>query len=202
MIVLGGSLPSCGRGPGRGRPAAGPARRRSPRPWAGIVTLAVALVLALAGCGGASGGAPGIQQAARPAPSFSDPVLGGGRRVSLASLRGHAVLLTSWATWCAVCRTELPAIERLARSQQAHGLDVVGVNIDAGSGSGAEAYAHRNGLTFLILHDSGDEFQADFNAVGVPTNVLIDARGRVREIWPGALQLPQALPAIEAAERA
>lgn len=200
MIVLGGSLPSCGRGPGRGRL---PSRGRGPgRRWPAAAILAVAFVLALAGCGGASGGAPGIQQAARPAPSFSDPVLGGGRRVSLASLRGHAVLLTSWATWCAVCRTELPAIERLARSQQAHGLDVVGVNIDAGSGSGAEAYAHRNGLTFLILHDSGDEFQADFNAVGVPTNVLIDARGRVREIWPGALQLPQALPAIEAAERA
>lgn len=166
---------------------------------AGVAVLAaIAVAVVLSGGGNAP---TGKEKGARPAPSFSAPVLGGGRQVSLASLRGHAVLLTSWATWCEVCRAELPKVEELARSQRRLGLRVVGVDVDSGSGAGAAEYARRNGLTFLMLHDGADRFQEKFDAVGVPTNVLVDARGRLVAVWPGALEPATALPAIRAAER-
>ncbi|HEX3736568.1 MAG TPA: TlpA disulfide reductase family protein [Solirubrobacterales bacterium] len=167
---------------------------------AGVVVLAaIAVAVVLSGGGDAPSGK---EKGARPAPSFSAPVLGGSRQVSLASLRGHAVLLTSWATWCEVCRAELPEIEQLTRSRWGKGLRVVGVDLDSGSGEGAAEYAKAHGLTFLMLHDGSDRFQEKFDAVGVPTNVLVDARGRLVAVWPGALEPATALPAIRAAERA
>ncbi len=166
---------------------------------AGIAVVAAIVVVVIVS--GGSDAPSGKEKGARPAPSFSLPLLDGHGRVSLAAQRGHAVLLTSWATWCEVCRTELPEIEELSRSQRRKGLRVIGVNLDSGSGEGAAEYARRNGLTFTMVHDGSGLFQQDFDAVGVPTNVLVDARGRLIAVWPGARQLPADLPAIRAAER-
>src|SRR5690554_3942099 len=66
------------------------------------------------------------------APAFSARTLDGGT-ASLDSLRGKVVLLNVWATWCAPCVKEMPALERLHRELAAEGLAVIGVNVDAGS---------------------------------------------------------------------
>ncbi|MBK8838623.1 MAG: TlpA family protein disulfide reductase [Hyphomonadaceae bacterium] len=54
-----------------------------------------------------------------------------GRLVSLEDLRGEAVLVNVWATWCAPCRQEIPFLAELHARYSANGLRVIGVSIDA-----------------------------------------------------------------------
>ncbi|MGH7462585.1 MAG: TlpA disulfide reductase family protein, partial [Longimicrobiales bacterium] len=69
-------------------------------------------------------------QAGDTAPKFAAVTLAGDT-VSLSALRGRAVLLNVWATWCIPCRDEMPALETLHRERANDGLRVVSVSIDA-----------------------------------------------------------------------
>ena len=57
-----------------------------------------------------------------------------GNPVSLSDLRGEVVLLNIWATWCAPCREEMPAMQRLYEELGDDGLHIVAVSIDARMG--------------------------------------------------------------------
>jgi peroxiredoxin len=157
--------------------------------WPAVVTAAAALV---AGCDtgalpnpAAVHGSAATQAAAPMAPDYSARRLGGTETVSLPDLRGRPVLLNSWATWCAECRTELPAIQRLAETYRDRGLQVVGVNVDEGGDAGPIAFAAQRGLTFPMVHDEHTRYQAAFRAVGVPQTELISASGRLLKVWQG-----------------
>lgn len=156
------------------------------------------LAIALTACGGlaTAPGGSATPAARKPAPNFAEPRLGGGGPISIAGQRGHVVLLSSWATWCAECRNELPAIQRLADRFGPRGLRVIGVNVNAGNDQGPLKYASDRHLRFTMVHDTANDFQQTFSAVGVPTSVLIDKHGRVVAIWPGALDTASAEPVI------
>jgi peroxiredoxin len=123
--------------------------------------------------------------AAPMAPDYSARRLGGAETVSLQGLRGKPVLLNSWATWCGECRTELPAIQRLAETYRDRGLQVIGVNVDEGGDAGPIAFAAQRDLTFPMVHDEHTRYQAAFRAVGVPQTELISASGRLLKVWQG-----------------
>jgi peroxiredoxin len=133
---------------------------------------ALMLCVGIAGCDtGAmpsSGAVPQAGDAAPMAPDYSARKLSRTETVSLRDLRGKPVLLTSWATWCTECRTELPAIQRLAETYRDRGLQVIGVNVDEGGDAGPSAFAAQRGLSFPMVHDEHTRYQAAFRAVGVP----------------------------------
>jgi len=62
-----------------------------------------------------------------PAPDFEGTTLDG-EAIRLRDLRGHAVVLNFWATWCGPCRFEMPAIERVAKAYAERGLVVLLIN--------------------------------------------------------------------------
>lgn len=135
------------------------------------------------------------------APEYAARTLDGDT-VSLAELRGQAVLLNVWATWCPPCRKEMPDLQRLHERYEARGLRVVGVSIDA---PGADAAVHdflaEFGITYTILRDPEDRISSLLQSPGVPVTLLIDAGGivRWRHLGPVTSEDPGLVSAIEAA---
>ena len=79
----------------------------------------------------AAGGAPQYLSPLKGklAPDFALEDLSG-RKVSLASYKGKAVLINFWATWCAPCRIETPWLVELRNQYAAQGFEILGVSTD------------------------------------------------------------------------
>jgi peroxiredoxin len=65
----------------------------------------------------------------KPAPTITTTLLDGST-FNLAALSGRVVVVHFWATWCAPCRTEMPAFETFYRAHQSEGLVVVAITLD------------------------------------------------------------------------
>lgn len=122
----------------------------------------------------------------RLAPSGATAEQGGDRReeVALRDLRGHAVVLNFWASWCAPCREEAPMLNSLARDYRARGLLVVGVDTEDLEAP-ARAFLAQYAITYLNLRDPDGGVGRLFGTTGVPETFFIDASGRILGKFPG-----------------
>lgn len=143
------------------------------------------------------------------APAYAAATLDGDT-VSLESLRGRVVLLNVWATWCAPCRWEMPALERLYRAYRDRGLEVAAVSVDAAPGqiglfnaAGGEvrSMVDELGLSFTILLDPEGIVQRRFGVTGLPTTFLIGRDGRVVDVVLGPVRWDEP-PYTDIVERA
>ncbi len=94
---------------------------------------------------------------------------------------GRFVLLNFWATWCIPCVKEMPALLRVSQRWQAegHAAIVLPISLDrAGLAKVQEFYA-QHGLSSLPLrNDKGGAAGRAFTLRGLPTSIIIDAKGR------------------------
>ena len=137
---------------------------------------ALALVVLLA----ADAAAGGVR-AGDPAPDFTLQDWEG-KALSLSSLRGKVVCLDFWASWCATCRTALPALDALARRHAGGALRVVAVDIDRDRAAADRFLAERlpRGPAVTLLHDPEATVLARYGAAGMPALYLVDRTGVVR----------------------
>jgi peroxiredoxin len=119
------------------------------------------------------------------APEFSAPTLAG-PPIRLSELRGQAVVLNFWATWCEPCRAEMPLLDDRATALAGQGLVVLGVNFDEPE-EDVRAYRDELGLSFPLVLDPGGAVQALYRIVGYPTTYFIDAEGIIRAVHLGVL---------------
>jgi peroxiredoxin len=136
--------------------------------------LGFALVVALwlAACGERA--APPIEPG-RAAPEFVLPRLGGGD-LALRDLRGKVVLVNFWATWCAPCEKEMPAMQRLYARLAPLGLELVAVSEDDGP-EVVERFRERLALSFPIALDPKHEAAGRYQSYRYPETFLIDRNG-------------------------
>ena len=119
------------------------------------------------------------------APDFSLQTLTG-ETVALSSLRGQPVLINLWASWCAPCRAEMPAIQRVYQDYQAQGFQVLAVNTTNQDDPGkATAFAQQLGLKFPILLDSNGIVGQQYQLQSLPTSFFVDGNGIIREVVVG-----------------
>lgn len=99
--------------------------------------------------------APADRSAPKVLPEFDLPLLSGGT-LDGKDLRGKPLVLNVWASWCAPCRKEAPAFERLWRTHRGHGLAVIGINTQDDEGA-ARAFVKKFGISYPIAIDRDQE---------------------------------------------
>ena len=114
-------------------------------------------------------------------------------RVSLSAARGRIVYINFFASWCAPCRQEAPALRAFANSLDPRKALLVGVNV-SDEHSNAIAFIRHYQLRYPILADTSQTLSRRYQLLGLPTTIVIDRRGRI------AVQLlgPQPLTELRA----
>jgi len=113
-----------------------------------------------------------------------------GEPLALRDLKGQAVLINFWATWCPPCQREMPTLEAFQQAHQAEEMLVVAIN--AGELAALVApYIEEQQLTFEILLDPDMRASAAFQVASVPTTFFVDKAGVIRERYAGPLSLEQ-----------
>lgn len=104
-----------------------------------------------------------------------------GKKLRLVDLAGTPVLLNLWATWCAPCVAEMPALDALAASHRGT-LQVVTVSQDMGGADKVAPFFEKHGLRQLEPWlDPDNDLAFHFGGAQLPTTVYYDAQGR--EVW-------------------
>lgn len=102
-----------------------------------------------------------------------------GKPRALSDWKGKVVLLNLWATWCAPCLREMPALDRLQKALKSDGFEVVALSLDRKGAQVAKRYLDRLKVTALpVLNDPKMRSWNALKAHALPVTFLIDARGR------------------------
>jgi cytochrome c biogenesis protein CcmG/thiol:disulfide interchange protein DsbE len=110
------------------------------------------------------------------APDFTLRRLDGGTKLALASLRGKGVVLNFWASWCAPCKEEIPALEQAWRDQRGRGLVFVGVDVEDAA-SDARSFARRHGITYPLVRDPHARLLTRYNVPHLPETLFVNRAG-------------------------
>ena len=112
------------------------------------------------------------------APAFTLRRLDGSGKVSLASYRGHPVVLNFWASWCVPCKGEARVLEREWQRYRGRGVVFLGVD-DKDFASDARRFVSAHGLTFTMLADGSGHVTGDYGISQVPETYVLNRQGRV-----------------------
>lgn len=122
------------------------------------------------------------------APNFKLQRLDGGT-LELGSLKGKAVLIDFWDTWCPPCRKALPHLQEISETYSGD-LVVVGVAMGRDGADKVRSYVAQNELTFEFVLADAPQYTVmrDFGGVqSIPTTFLLDREGVIHKIWTGAM---------------
>ncbi|HEY7487939.1 MAG TPA: TlpA disulfide reductase family protein [Streptosporangiaceae bacterium] len=159
---------------------------------------AAAAATVLAGCAGtqAAQTGPGGGDSRYVAGDGSSKVISAGRRkqapqargttldgaaLDLANLRGKVVVVNFWASWCAPCRGEAPALEQVYRENKAKGVEFVGIDIKDDP-EPAKAFARKFKVEYPSIVDQDGQVTLAFRDVppnAVPSTLVLDREGRI-----------------------
>ncbi len=151
-----------------------------------VVALLVVLAIAVQ-----TRGAPPL--ASGNAPDFSLTTFDG-QTYKLSELKGKAVVINFWASWCIPCRDEAPALQRAWETYKERGLIVLGVDY-VDTEPEAKKFIAEFQQTYPNGADLGTRISQAFRTTGVPETYFvgrdgkllqgIDANGRVKANWIG-----------------
>ena len=156
---------------------------------------AVAAVVALLGLlvwkvtvGGENAVTGSLASGTRPeAPVFELARLPDGGELSLDELRGKAVVLNFWASWCGPCKEETPLLERTWKRYRGKDVLFVGVNVKDFRGD-AVGFLREYGVTYPNVYDGKGWTVGRYGVTGFPETYFLDAQGRVVHRVAGPVQ--------------
>ena len=109
-----------------------------------------------------------------------------GNAIKLSDLRGQAVLVNLWATWCPPCRAEMKSIEKVYQEYKDKGFTVLAVNMTYQDDPlGIMPFVNEQGLTFPILLDETGEMASAYQLRSLPSSYFIRRDGIINEVVIG-----------------
>lgn len=118
---------------------------------------------------------PGGSQQPVSVVNFED---GHGRSLSLKDFSGRYVLLHLWASWCAPCVKEMPALEALRNKFNNRQFEIVALSEDHEGAAAAQAFYQRRGIQYMpVFVDRSGRAPALLHAEGLPTTIFINPSG-------------------------
>ncbi len=121
-----------------------------------------------------------------------------GNPIRLADLRGKAVWINFWTTWCPPCQSEVPILRELSERYRDGGLALIAISVQETSPADIAAYADRYQLRYTIGFDGSGTIFHEYRAYGLPTQVFIDPQGVIESIVAAPLDEAGAIAHIEA----
>lgn len=124
-----------------------------------------------------------------------------GHKLTVADFRDKVLLINLWATWCAPCREEMPALERLQEKLGGRDFEVVALSIDPGGAAAVRRFYDETGVRSLAIYvDPAMQAASSLHVIGVPTTLLIDRKGREigRHTGPAKWDAQEAVQVIKA----
>lgn len=183
--------------------AADSAAHKRLRPGSVVTTLVLGVILLAIGAwsvyAASQASTPTKAELNQRAPEIRLPILENGkpgRFESLDALRGRPVVLNFWATWCAPCRAEFPALDAAYRKyRDDKGLVVIGVDVQGDLGpQKVQEFIGEMGVIFPIWLTTDYGVEDAYRIQALPTTVFIDRQGIIRQVKIGG---PLSLEAIE-----
>ena len=113
-----------------------------------------------------------------PAPDFTLKSFRG-ENLRLSEFRGEVVMINFWASWCAVCKDEMPILNDLHLRYQDHGLAMLGVNIEEDKKAVQKALRELK-VVYPVLFDTDQAVSKLFDIEDMPSTVLVDRDGNLR----------------------
>jgi peroxiredoxin len=120
------------------------------------------------------------------APDFTLERLDRGGELRLSSLRGKAVVLNVWASWCGPCKEEAPYLEEVWQRDRHRDLVVVGIDAKDFRAD-ARRFARRYELSFPLVYDGPGDAIDGYGVTGFPETFVIDREGKVVAGFAGAV---------------
>ena len=101
-----------------------------------------------------------------------------GKSMTEAYLKGRVVLLHFWATWCSICRDELPRLEAFEATHKSKGVAILGV-LSADTEKDVIKSNMLNGRSFPNLLDEDADISARYKVRALPNTLLVDPAGQI-----------------------
>ena len=122
--------------------------------------------------------APSFLGYGTPAPNFTLQTLDG-KNLSLSDLRGKAVLVNFWATWCGPCKIETPWLVEMQNQYGSAGLQVVGVAMDDSGKEDIEKFAKDMGVNYPVLLGKEAVGDAYGGVPALPESFFVGRDGKI-----------------------
>ncbi len=134
----------------------------------------------------ACGAPPEVAVVGKPAPDFS-LIDRQGKTWTLSELKGQVVFVNFWATWCAPCREEMPAMQELHEELPKDRFKMLAI-LNKDEPALADSFAAKLGLSMPILDDQANTVGVKYGLTGVPETFIINKEGIVVRKFIGPAQ--------------
>lgn len=115
-------------------------------------------------------------------------LLADGSEMPLSAMKGKALLINFWASWCAPCRAEMKELATLRKELRDYSFDVIAINADIGGLNVAQKTLNEWGVEGLDLYADPSLESVQFYAPrGLPTSLIVDLEGRIIARYLGPL---------------